>query len=150
MSIKKNFIHNILYILSNILFPIISFSYTTRILGPEGLGKVQFVITFAQYFVLVAALGIPIYGIREVAKARGDKNKLSKLFSELLVINILSSIVLLVIYFIVVFSVGWFHNDITFYILGGVIVLSGFSVIDWFFIGMEQFHFLSIRSIIIK
>jgi len=150
MSIKKNFLHNILYILSNILFPIISFSYTSRILGPEGLGKVQFVITFAQYFVLVAALGIPIYGIREVAKARGDKNRLSKLFSELLAINIISSAVLLVIYFVVVFSVGWFHRDITFYILGGVIVLTGFSIIDWFFVGMEQFHFLSIRSIIIK
>ena len=150
MSIKKNFFHNILFILSNVLFPIISFSYTSRILGPEGLGKIQFVITFAQYFVLVAALGIPIYGIREVAKARGDKTKLSKLFSELLIINIFSSALLLAIYFVVVFSVGWFQHDIVFYLIGGVIVLSGFSVIDWFFMGMEQFHFLSIRSIIIK
>lgn len=150
MSIKKNFLHNILFILSNILFPIVSFSYTSRILGPEGIGKVQFIITFAQYFVMVAALGIPAYGIREVAKARGDKSRLSKLFSELLVINILSSIVLLIIYIVIIFSVKWFNSDITFYFLSGVIVLSGFSVIDWFFIGMEQFHFISIRSIIIK
>jgi len=99
---------------------------------------------------MVAALGIPAYGIREVAKARGDKKKLSKLFSELLVINILSSIVLLIIYIVIIFSVKWFNSDITFYFLSGVIVLSGFSVIDWFFIGMEQFHFISIRSIIIK
>ena len=150
MSIKKNFLHNILYILSNLLFPIISFSYSSRIIGPEGIGKVQFVITFAQYFVMVAALGIPAYGIREVAKARGDRNKLSKLFSELLVINIISSAVLLFAYLIIIFSVNWFYPDMTFYILSGVIVLSGFSVIDWFFIGMEQFHYLSIRSIVIK
>ena len=150
MSIKRNFVHNILFILSNVLFPIVSFSYTSRILGPEGIGKVQFVITFAQYFVLIAALGIPAYGVREVAKARRDKNKLSKLFSELLLINIICSAVILIIYFTIVSSVGWFHNDIIFFILGGIIVLSGFSVIDWFFIGMEQFHFLSIRSIIIK
>lgn len=150
MSLKKNFLHNILFILSNILFPIVSFSYSSRIIGPEGIGKVQFVITFAQYFVMIAALGIPAYGVREVAKARADRNKLSKLFSELLVINIISSSVLLIVYIVIIFSVNWFHPDITFYILSGVIVLSGFSVIDWFFIGMEQFHYLSIRSIVIK
>ncbi len=150
MSIRKNFLHNILFILSNILFPIISFSYSSRIIGPEGIGKVQFIITFAQYFVMVAALGIPAYGVREVAKARGDRNKLNKLFSELLVINIISSVVLLIIYLVIIFSVHWFHPDLTFYILSGIIVLSGFSVIDWFFIGTEQFHFLSIRSIAIK
>src|ERR1035437_1664768 len=150
MSLKKNFVHNILFILSNILFPIISFSYTSRVLGPEGIGKVQFVITFAQYFVMVAALGIPIYGIREVAKTRGDKIKLSKLCSELLLINIISSAILLVAYFVVVFSVGWFKQDISFYLLGGLLVLFGFSTLDWFYVGLEKFSFLSIRSVIIK
>src|SRR5674476_409739 len=102
MSLKKNFLHNILYILSNILFPIISFSYTARVLGPEGIGKVQFVITFAQYFIMVAALGIPYYGVREVAKIRGDQKKLNKLVSELLFINILTSLLLLFIYSIII------------------------------------------------
>jgi O-antigen/teichoic acid export membrane protein len=150
MSIKKNFFHNILFIISNILFPIVSFSYTSRILGPEGIGKVQFVITFAQYFVMVAALGIPVYGIREVAKAKGDPTRLNNLFSELLLINLLTSAILLVIYVTVVSVIGWFHNDLTFYILGGLLVLFGFSTLDWFYVGTEQFQFLSIRSIIIK
>ena len=150
MSVKRNFLHNILYILSNILFPIVSFSYTSRILGPEGIGKVQFVITFAQYFVMMAALGIPVYGIREVAKARGDQNRLNKLFSELLFINILTSLILLLLYIVIISVVGWFHQDLTFYIFGGILVLFGFSTLDWFYIGSEQFSFLSIRSIIIK
>src|ERR1035437_7348340 len=117
MSLKKNFVHNILFILSNILFPIISFSYTARVLGPEGIGKVQFVITFAQYFVMVAALGIPVYGVREVAKARGDQNRLNKLFSELLFINIITSLILLLLYVVIISVIGWFHQDISFYVL---------------------------------
>jgi len=140
MSIKKNFFHNILFIISNILFPIVSFSYTSRILGPEGIGKVQFVITFAQYFVMVAALGIPVYGIREIAKAKGDQRRLNNLFSELLLINLLTSAILLVIYVTVVSVIGWFHNDLTFYILGGLLVLFGFSTLDWFYAGTEQFQ----------
>jgi len=149
-SVKKNFFYNGLLLLSNLLFPIVSFAYASRILGPAGIGKVQFVVTFATYFVVVAQLGIPVYGMREVAKARGDKKKLDKLFSELLFINLLSSLSMSVIYGILIFSIGWFHNSLDYYLLGGLLILSGFSVLDWFYMGMEQFRFLSLRSIVIK
>ncbi len=149
-SVKKNFLYNNLLLLSNLLFPIVSFAYASRILGPAGIGKVQFVVTFATYFVVVAQFGIPVYGMREVAKARGDKKQLDKLFSELLLINILSSLLLSVVYGGVILSLPWFHNSLNYYLLGGLLVLSGFSVLDWFYMGMEQFRFLSLRSIVIK
>nr|WP_319999853.1 flippase [uncultured Draconibacterium sp.] len=149
-STKKNLFHNTLFLLSNLLFPLISFSYASHVLGPAAYGKIQLVLVFAQYFVLVAALGIPLFGVREIAKIRNDQNKLSKMVSELLVINIISSVGALIIYLITIYSVSWFHNDLQLYLLGGVIVLSGFSTLDWFYNGMEQFQFLSIRSIVIK
>lgn len=149
-SIKKNFFHNTLFLLSNLLFPLISFSYASRILGPEAYGKVQFVLVFAQYFVLVAAMGIPIFGVREIAKLRHDKNLLTNKVSELLIINIISSVFLMVVYIIIILSFGWFQEDFQLYLLGGLIVLTGFSTLDWFYNGVEQFHFLSIRSIVIK
>lgn len=149
-SIKRNFAHNFIFLLSNILFPLISFSYASRILGPEAYGKIQFVLVFAQYFVLVAAMGIPIFGVREIAKVRHDKNLLSNKVSELLIINIISSALLMIVYIIVIISIGWFKEDFQLYLLGGLIVLTGFSTLDWFYNGVEQFHFLSIRSIVIK
>lgn len=148
--VRKNFFYNGLLILSNLLFPIISFAYASRILGPAGIGKVQFVVTFATYFVVVAQLGIPVYGMREIAKARGNKKQLDKLFSELLLINMLSSLLLSAVYYGLILSLGWFHNSINYYLLGGLLILSGFSVLDWFYMGMEQFRFLSLRSIVIK
>lgn len=149
-STKKNLFHNTLFLLSNLLFPLISFSYASHVLGPAAYGKIQLVLVFAQYFVLVAALGIPLFGVREIAKIRNDQNKLSKMVSELLIINIISSVGALIIYLITIYSVPWFHNDLQLYLLGGIIVLSGFSTLDWFYNGMEQFQFLSIRSIVIK
>ncbi len=136
--------------MSNLLFPIINFAYASRVLGPAGIGKVQFVVIFATYFVVIAQLGIPVYGMREVAKARGDKKKLDKLFSELLFINLLSSLSMAVIYGVLIFSIGWFHDSLNYYLLGGLLILSGFSVLDWFYMGMEQFRFLSLRSIVVK
>ena len=149
-SIKNNFFHNLLFLLSNILFPLVTFSYVSRILGPEGFGKIQFVVVFTQYFVMMAAVGIPIYGIREIAKVRHDKLLLSKLFSELIFINILTTIFVLGFYFFIIFTFNWFHNDLNFYILGGLLVFACFSTLDWFYNGVEQFRFISIRAITIK
>lgn len=149
-SIKNNFFHNLLFLLSNILFPLVSFSYAARILGPEGYGKIQFVMVFAQYFVLVAALGIPIFGIREIAKARDDQQQLNKLFSELLFISVSTTLIVLGVYLGIIFSFNWFQADLTYYLLGGLLVFAGFSSIDWYYNGVEQFRFLSIRSITIK
>lgn len=149
-SIKKNLFHNTLFLLSNLLFPLISFSYASRVLGPEAYGKVQFVLVFAQYFVLLAALGIPIFGVREIAKIRNNRIEKSKVLSELIIINIISSVAILLLYLIIILTVPKFQIDIKLYLLGGLIVLSAFSNLDWFYNGVEQFRFLSIRSITIK
>lgn len=149
-SIKRNLFHNSLLLLSNLLFPFISFSYASRVLGPEAFGKIQFILVFAQYFVLLAAIGIPIYGVREIAKIRHDQAGINKTVSELLILNGISSFLLLLVYLGVLFFVPWFHDDLKLYLLGGLIVISAFSNLDWYYNGMEQFRFLSMRSISIK
>ncbi|MBN2615542.1 MAG: flippase [Bacteroidales bacterium] len=149
-SLKKNFIYNLLLLGSNLLFPVINFAYASRIVGPEGIGKIQFVITFATYFVLIAQLGIPAYGMREVAKAKNDQKRLDRIFSELLVINMISSLVLLIIYLAVIISVYWFRASLNYYLLAGLLVISGFSVLEWFYKGTENFRFLSLRSVVVK
>ena len=81
-SIQKNFIINGIKIFFNLLFPIITFPYISRILGPIGIGKITFSTSIINYFLLFTNLGIPLYGIREIARVREDKIKLSKSFSE--------------------------------------------------------------------
>ena len=77
-SIKLNFVLNNIRLLLNLLVPLIIFPYISRILGPEGLGKVEFANSIISYFVLFTALGIPTYGIREIARRRDDPVERSK------------------------------------------------------------------------
>ena len=63
MSIKKNFILNLINVLSGLLFPLITFPYTSGILMPDGIGLVQFFQTIIGYIALCTALGIPIYAV---------------------------------------------------------------------------------------
>ena len=100
-SIKKNFLYNATLNVVNVLFPIITIPYVSRILGVEQIGVFSFVVTIVSYFSLFAALGMPLYGTREIAKVMGDNLKLNKLFNELFSINVISSI-----FFTVVFCIS--------------------------------------------
>ena len=77
-SIKINFLMNTILSLSSIIFPLITFPYISRVLQPEGLGKVTFASSIVSYFLMFSQLGIPTYGIRVCAQVRDDKEKLSK------------------------------------------------------------------------
>ena len=69
---NRNYFYNLLLSVVNILFPIITFPYASHIIGPDGIGKVQHAIFFAESFALIAALGIPLYGISAIAKSNSD------------------------------------------------------------------------------
>jgi len=149
-SIGQNYFYNTLLTVINLLFPLITFPYISRILGPEGMGKVSFALAICQQFLLFANLGIPLYGVREIAKYQSDKSMLSKVYSELLVINFISMLIILCIYYGAVFYIEKFHNEkILFLIFSLNILLSAFTL-DWFYKGIENFRYITIRSIIVK
>ena len=99
-SLKKNFFYNIVLSVTQVLFPLITFSYVARVIEPVGIGTVSFVESICRYAILIAALGIPVYGVREVAKLKGNKIELSRLCSELLIIHFVATLIVSIVYFI--------------------------------------------------
>ena len=83
-SLKLNFIMNAILTMSQFIFPLITFPYVSRILLPEGTGKVSFATSVISYFAMFAQLGIPTYGIRACAKVRDNREKLQKQFKNFL------------------------------------------------------------------
>lgn len=83
-SVKANFVFNAIINVSAVIFPLITAPYVSRVLEPDGVGLYNFANTYAGYFALVGLLGIPTYGVREVAKRRDDKKALQLLVSELM------------------------------------------------------------------
>ncbi len=149
-SIKKNFVYNTLLSISQVLFPLIVFPYISRVLGPAGIGQVSFIESVCRYLILISALGIPIYGVREVARIKGNRVKEEELVSEILAIHFFSTsfIVLIYIFFILAFSV--LKENLNFYLLGIVFVISNIFNVEWYFQGIEEFKFITLRSIIVK
>ncbi len=73
--------------------------YINKTLGAVNIGKVEYINTIISYFILFSALGIPMYGIREIARVRDNDYLKNKTVIELLIIltftSILSYIILL-------------------------------------------------------
>ena len=81
----------------------LSIPYVSRILDPEGIGKVSFIDSFTYYFVSIAEFGIMLYGIREVAKERGNHERLGQLVSELITLHVITSLCTMILYAVSVF-----------------------------------------------
>ena len=86
-SLKLNATLNIIKQFMNLIFPLITFPYSSRILNPEGISKVNFALSIVSYFAMFASLGIGKYATREAAKVRDDRFLLSKFAKEILTIN---------------------------------------------------------------
>lgn len=46
----------------NLIFPLISFPYISRVLSVSGIGIYNFSNTYVNYFILIAGLGVATYG----------------------------------------------------------------------------------------
>jgi O-antigen/teichoic acid export membrane protein len=130
--------------------PVIVFPYISRVLGPENIGKINFIDYTSQFFILLASFGIPFYGARQIAKSRQDKSLLSRVTSELVLLHVFFTVISLVIFGIMIFSrKGDFSENDLILLAVANIVMSAFGL-EWFIHGLEDFSFLARRSFIIK
>ena len=92
-SVKQNFVYHSIDTISATLFPLIAFPYASRILLPDGIGQVQFFKSIINYVVMLSSLGIPMYGIREIAKVRDDTLAMARTTAELLTLNLILAMI---------------------------------------------------------
>ena len=149
-SIAKNSIFYFLYNALNMLFPFISSMYVAHILTPASIGDVAIAQNIVTYFAILAFLGIPTYGLREIAKFRNDKQELNRVFSELFIINFISTIAFSAIYYGMILIMPRFRSNLTLYLLVGITVLLNMLNIGWLYEGLEDFGYVSKRNAVFK
>ena len=149
-SAKSNAFLNAAYQVIRLIFPIITYPYVSRVLGPAGLGKVAYAQKIADYFCQTSLLGIPAYGLREVSKARTSEQELSRAFSELFLLTVATSMVALLVYVGLPFVFPGFVADPKLHWVFALMVLVNPGKLDWFYQGMEQYKYVTARSLVIR
>lgn len=148
MSLKKNIIYNTIYQIFTIILPLITVPYISRVLGPEGQGQYSYTSAYSQYFIILGMIGISLYGNRQIAYVRDDKNKLSKEFINIYTLQVITTVISLIIYLII--FVGVNKNNKVLYAVESFAILATILDISWFFIGYGEMKSVVVRNTITK
>ena len=134
----------------NIIFPIITFPYVSRILSVGELGKYNWSNSYVSYFLLLAGLGIATYAVREGTKFRSDRAKISDFASQVFSINIFSTIASYVLLFLCVFMFPKVQiYSACIYIFSIQIVFTTLGT-EWIYSIFEEYTYITVRSIAFK
>ena len=136
--------------MSSIIFPLITFPYVSRILLPTGNGKINMALSVVAYFAMFAQLGIPTYGVRACAKVRDDKEELSRVVHELLMIGLMVTVAVYVAFAGAVICVPKFRAEKELYMIVGATILLNTIGAEWLYRALEKYTYITIRSVIFK
>lgn len=134
----------------NLVFPLITFPYVSRILSVDGMGIYNFSNTYINYFLLIAGLGIATYAVREGAKYRDEKEKIKIFSSQVFTINLISTVIAYILLLVSLVIFKNLHNYISCVLILGLQIFFTTIGTEWIYTIYEDYAYITIRSIIFK
>lgn len=147
-SVKANYLFNLINSASQLLFPLITFPYASRIMMADGIGQVNFFQSIISYISLFTCLGIPMYAIREVAKVRDNPEKMTRITVEILLLH--AFLTLLGYMAVAVICLTVTKTDIPLFLLLSATIFFTAIGCEWFYQGIEDFKYVAIRGMVVK
>ena len=150
MSLKGNFIYSTILTFSTYLVPLMVFPYISRILGVDSIGTIDTIDNIIDYCILFSMMGMSTLGIREIAKYKNDKNRLQETFNNLFWLNVISTIVVFFFLIVTTICIPTLQQRIVLLTIGSFKLFANLFWIEWFYRGLEDFKYITIRSVIVR
>lgn len=148
MKVIKNYLYNAGYQILNMVLPLITVPYISRVLGAHDVGINEYTNSWVTFFFLMGQMGITLYGNREIAYHRDDLYERSRIFWGVEALQILTISASFIAYLMAVFL---FSTTFKYYFLlqGIWIIATGFDV-SWYFMGLENFKVTVVRNTFVR
>lgn len=150
LSVKTNYILNLINTGTQMLFPLITFPYACRVIEADGIGQVNFFSSIIGYISLFTCLGIPMYAIREIARDRNDVVKMNRTAIEILLLHALLTIAGYLVVTLLCLTVPQIRADIPLFLVLSLTIFFTAIGCEWFYQGIEDFKYITIRGLIVK
>jgi O-antigen/teichoic acid export membrane protein len=147
MQVVKNYLYNASYQVFVLLIPLITTPYLARVLGPTGVGINAYTNSIIQYFILFGSIGVNLYGNRQIAFVRDDKDKMTKTFYEIFLMRIMTIVLAYAAFLIFLMTTGSYH---VYYLAQSISIIAAAFDISWFFMGVENFGVTVLRNLVVK
>lgn len=150
VSLKQNFAYKALLSIANPLMALLTFPYVSRVLGVENIGLINFVDNTINYFMLFATMGITNIGIRAIAAVKGSREEMNRAFSNILGLNLIFTLIVLLVYNVLIACIPQFNVYSELFYIGSAKILFTSLMVEWFFTGIENFRYITLRTIFIR
>lgn len=146
----QNFLSLTMLQIVNYILPLATVPYLTRVLGPEKYGLIGFSTAFINYFIILTDYGFNLSATREISIHKNDKQKISSIFSSVMIIKIIFAILSFIITCFVVFSFSRFKINYAVYLISFGLVIGNILFPTWFFQGMEDMKYIANFNLVAK
>ena len=147
-GVKKNFLYNVSYQLLNIMLPLVTTPYLSRVLGPELVGTYSYTYSITNYFVLFATCGMSTYGVRAIARTMGNREERTKVFWSAFYSQLVLGVVVFAIYIAYVAVIH--EGGIVLSAVWGMYAFSALIDVSWLLFGCSDFRVPTIRSAFVR
>lgn len=145
-SLKANFGYNLIYNILNIVVPLITAPYTSRVLGAANIGIYSYTYSIISSVIMFSSLGAATYGQKEIASIRSNETERTCVFWEIFCLKAVTTTIAILIFFPIAYSSAQFE----YFLLQSPFLIAAIFDIGWFFQGMEQFKYIAIRNIMVR
>ena len=149
-SVTRNAVLNVIKTVMSLAFPLITFPYSTRVLGLTAVGKYNFASSVVSYFTMLAALGVTMYAVREGSKYRDDPEKVTQFCNEVFSINIYSMALTLILLFVSVAAVGKLRGYTVLILIFSVRIILNTINVNWIYSIFEDFSFPTFTAVLME
>ena len=136
--------------LFNYILPLITFPYLVRVLGVEKFGLIAFAQSFIIFFNILVSFGFGLSAVKEISIYRDNKDKLTEIFSSIMIIKIVLIVISFIILTVIVFSFQKFKEEAELFYLTFLIVIGQALFPIWYFQGLEKMQYVTIINVISK
>lgn len=148
MSTKKNAAYNVAYRVFSVLLPLVTAPYLDKTVGAEGVGLYSGAWAWSEIFCLIGLLGLADYGVRAIAQARDDRERLDKTFSGIWQMQLLVAGITLLFWFGYVFLIAGEEKTIALHLT--MMSVSCLCNFEWCLMGLDQFRSIALRNTFVK
>ena len=149
-KVTKNTIMLYIMNIAQLILPLVTLPYLTRVLTVDNYGVVNYVKSIMTYMQIIIEFGFILSATKDIVKAGNDKKIIGEITGNVILGKILLSLLSLIVLIIFTIFVPILGNNVAFTMLSFIPIFLSTFLIDFFFRGIEKMEVITIRYIVMK